>query len=72
MRAILIRWMEGGFANWKSEYQPAVIGVDRGQLKYVAEKCPVSFGIFSVNNYVGAGNHLPCKRYFAAPVAAVL
>src|SRR5271156_3707026 len=54
--------VDGGFRRRQSEDQPAMTRIHGFETEDFAEKRAVRFGVFAVNNYVGAGKHLPSKR----------
>ena len=56
---ILIGRMECGLCRRQSEDQSAMTGIDGFEPKDVLEKCAVRLGVFTVDNYVSARNHLP-------------
>jgi hypothetical protein len=39
------------------ENQPAMTGIDTRELKHVAEKGPVCFGVFRIDNYMSPVYH---------------
>src|SRR5580704_2953816 len=55
----LLGGVECDFCRRESEYQPAMTCIDGFESQDFAEKRAVRFGIFTVNNYVRAGKHLP-------------
>src|SRR5438445_3925683 len=59
---ILIGRVECGFCRRRGEDQPAMTRIHGFEPEYVAEKCAVRFGVFAVDNYVSARNHLPVLR----------
>src|SRR5712692_7637610 len=59
---ILIGRMECGFCRRQGEDQPAMARIHGFEPEDVAEKCAVRFGVFTVDNYVSARNHLPLLR----------
>src|SRR5712692_4450214 len=56
---ILFGGMECGFCRRQGEDQPASTRVHRLEAEDVAEKCAVRIGVFTVDDYVSARNHLP-------------
>jgi hypothetical protein len=62
MRTILGGWVECGFSRWEGENQPTMARIHGLEPENVAEKCPIRFGIFSVDNYVNARNHMPLQK----------
>jgi hypothetical protein len=50
--------VECGFRGRQGEDQPAVARIDGLEAEDVAEECPVRFGVFAVEDYVSAGDHL--------------
>src|ERR1700680_3368235 len=50
--------MEGGFGGRQGEDQPAVAGVDGGEIEDVAEEGAVGFRVRGVEDDVGAGEHV--------------
>jgi hypothetical protein len=59
---ILIGRVECGFCRRQSEDQPAMTCIDGFEPEDVAEKCTVSVGILTIDNYVSPRNHLPLLR----------
>src|SRR5260370_25245857 len=56
--AIFIGWVERGFCRRQGEDQPAMTRIHGSESEDVAEKCAVRLGVFDVDNYVSARNHL--------------
>src|ERR1700733_9282094 len=56
--ATLIRRVDSGLCWRQSKDQPPVARVYRCELEDVAEECSICLGIFTVDNYVSARNHL--------------
>jgi hypothetical protein len=62
MRTILGRRVECSLSRWEGENQPAMARIHGLESENVAEKCPIRFGIFSVDNYMSARNHMPLQK----------
>jgi hypothetical protein len=60
--AALLRWVERGFCRRQTEDQPAAAHIHGFQAQYAAEKCAVRLGVFALDNYVSARNHLLLPR----------
>ena len=54
---VLIPGMTGHFSGWKCKDEPAMPCIDMRKAEDVFEKSAISFGIFAVNDYMGAINH---------------
>jgi len=59
---ILIGRVECGFGRRQGEDQPAMTRIHGFEPEDVTEKCAVRLGVFTVDNYVSARNHLPLLR----------
>src|SRR5260370_38368976 len=59
---IFVGRMECGFCRWQGEDQPAMPRIDGLESKDIAEKCAVRFGVFAVEDYVSARDHMPLLR----------
>src|SRR5438270_2423715 len=62
MRTILSRRVERGFSRRQAEDQPPVARIHRLESENIAEKCPVRFVVFTVDNHVSARDHLPPEK----------
>src|SRR3984885_7577577 len=51
-----------GFCWRQGEDQPAMTGIHKLETEDIAKKCAVRFGIFTVENYVSARDHLSLRR----------
>src|ERR1700722_607370 len=65
--------MKRGFGGRQSEDQPAVAGVDGGEIEDVAEEGAVGVRVGGVEDDVGAGDHLgaPFWRIIVSPGGGV-
>src|ERR1700674_200113 len=59
---ILVGRVKCGFCRRQREDQPAMTRIHGCEPEDVSEKCAVRLGVFTVNNYVSARNHLPLLR----------
>src|SRR5437899_12939043 len=64
---ILIGRVECGFCRRQGEDQPAMTRIHGFEPKDVAEKCAVRLGVFTVDNYVIARNHLSSLKMAGTP-----
>jgi hypothetical protein len=53
--------VECRFSRRQREDQPAMTRINELESENVAEKYTVCFGVFTVNDYVSARNHLPLQ-----------
>jgi hypothetical protein len=60
--ATLIGWVDCGFSRWQGEDQPAMTRIHVLETEDIAEKCAVRVGVFTVEDYVSARDHLPLPR----------
>jgi len=54
----LIGRVDCGFSRWQGEDQPAVTRIHVLEIEDIAEKCAIRFGVFTVDDYVSARDHL--------------
>ena len=54
---VFVRGMNSDFSGRQTEDEPAVADIDVRKLKYIAQKCAISFGICAVDNGMCAGDH---------------
>jgi hypothetical protein len=66
---IFVGWVECGFCRRQREDQPAMTRIDGPESEDVAEECAVRLGVFAVEDYMSAGDHLvpPEMRNFSRP-----
>src|ERR1700674_1362388 len=65
----LFSGVECGFCRWQGEYQPAMARIHGFESENVAEKGAVRLGVFTVDNHVSAGDHLPLpKKTLGTPI----
>src|SRR5713226_1123413 len=62
MRTIFNGRVERSFSRRQSEDQPAMAGINGFEAEDIGGKCAVRFGVFAVDNYVSAKNHLPLQK----------
>src|SRR5205814_4729392 len=63
----LLGGVECGFRRGQGEDEPAMTRIHRFEPEYVAEKGAIRHGVFSVDNYVCAGNHFALLRNAQTP-----
>src|SRR5437762_4629588 len=59
VRTILIGRVECGLSQRQCKDEPAVSRIRKFEPEDVTKKCAVSIGVFAIENYVSARNHLP-------------